>query len=294
MDQPRLSPTQFSKLPEDLKAKVLHGAGFGTMTQQHRQSAAIIQERIEDAGTKPFSAEEVWELLILGIPILVFYVNTDYKSGLMVRYDAPRKESDKGNLQLLRLRTLLYRIVYKQRLEIVKYTKLGSNINISIKPETRIHRMLKDRLDSSIIMDNPKEPIGFNEPFMMGKYGKPIPIFSNTIFTDLRSIFFVFYRRFNIIIPNRALELTRQYTLEVLDNIIDNFAPANPDGSLASGENLPILWAYLTENCILFDMDVERIITNQVNISQEYFDILEEKCKILYELLSDYINKLEL
>jgi hypothetical protein len=72
MDFPtEVSPSKFSMLPEDIKARIIRRAGGGTITKQHQEST--INDRIVDAGTKSFSNEELSWLLNIRKTLAIMY-----------------------------------------------------------------------------------------------------------------------------------------------------------------------------------------------------------------------------
>lgn len=200
MDDKYVSPSKFSTLPEDLKAKVLHGARLGTLTQQHRGSFAILQERINDAGNKPFSPEEVQWILHEDVPICVFYGRD--RNLVAIELSKPFDKNGK----ILRTEIIRNHVVYSWRDNSVRYDlgRNGYEEETSIDFNSPMHEQLVGRLDSSIIKVAPDTDE------------------HDIVLVDIRTLYRIFRRRFDIVAPTRSIELARKYTQQVLDNIIDD------------------------------------------------------------------------
>jgi len=70
MDQSVISPGKFGTLPEDIQARIIRRA---KKTVSKRQQEITIADRIENAGTKPFTKDEAKYLMKTSRDILMFF-----------------------------------------------------------------------------------------------------------------------------------------------------------------------------------------------------------------------------
>lgn len=111
-----------------------------------------------------------------------------------------------------------------------------------------------------------------------------IPV--NTMLIDLKSIFLIFKRRYNIIGQINAVQEARIRTLKILDNIVDTY----------QGKSMISLLLYLTYNCVMLEVEEFKILDyihlDEKDINYEYLDNVMNKCKALYQILIECINNI--
>jgi hypothetical protein len=256
-----ISPDKFSKLPPELQARILRSATGRTFSTHHRE--LTIADRIIDAGSKPFAEEEVEWLYNSLSDTAIVYIGENRDSG-RIYFAGERDEPGFA---------IIIDVNYKNNKILYKYTggsQYGSNE--LDKVINRLDTGIKRKLDSEV---------NFLRNYI------------TIVLPDIRCIFYVFLRRFSIIMTTGSFEKAREWTQQILNNIVDDLAPKRTSDDDPLKSKLPILLLYLTVNLSLFSKPPIRYINNDKNlhivrkeINNEYLDNIENKCKELYQELS--------
>ena len=256
-EQIEVSPSKFDTLPEDIKSRIIRRAGKGTLTKQHRE--LTLEDRIQDAGTKPFSESELkWFINVRRILAIMFESEKDS----IIMYFHSILDKKWGVVT----RTGRYRI------EITNQAKLTLGLGSREFEKSKIIQFLTGRFDSQTVRD-----------IKLNKFERLPSLNFNVVILDLRSIFIILKHRFEIIVPHNSLVLARKYTQLALDNIVDDF----------QGVKLFSLHQYLICNALMLDVDID---TGKYPGAYEIDDnILQEitnKCAEIYEILTFLISNM--
>jgi hypothetical protein len=267
MDFPtEVSPGKFDTLPEVLRSRIIRESGAGTVTGQHRE--LTLTDRIIDAGTKPFSKEDVKWLTTVRRDIMICYIT-----------DEPRRYASKIGRKLL---LVSMDTKYERKVMGMRYI----NIDLSMK---------ENKVNYSTFLETWKPPIEKIEEILPGcrdtriitnrdiflSYGEK----EYTLLTDIRSVFLMLRRRFMIILPNNAINKAREWTQDVLDIIVDDLWE----------ENLHTLLPYLVGNAIYLELEInmnDYIIFADIEMDDVFIKDTEEKCEELYDKISYAIKQM--
>jgi hypothetical protein len=249
-----VSSSEFSMLPEDIRAV--------PSPEQHREYA--IEDQVEDVGTKSFNEEEInWLLNIRKTIAIMYEYNGISDIGTLV---------SKFNSNYLTETTMMYTYVWNDGAKISLQNIKFKDGNEEIKKKA-IRNNLVGRYDTQIIRRS-KNIISYR--------AKDHEIFADVIIPDLRSIYILLKRRFNLI-TDESINLARKYTMIILNRIMDDM----------QGTRIYALIAYLLTNAIMFDMDIN--INDYVgNFSKEEKTLNEFKnsCIDLYNDISLVVNNM--
>jgi hypothetical protein len=263
MDFQEISPSKFATLPENIRFRIIRESGGGTVTTKHRD--LTIQERIIDAGTKPFLKSEIEYLLNVRRSMLIMYENNgDSRIYILlpvwnrISHNVPYQGILSTWIDDDSVRLLLHR------------NKEATILNDEIVKD------LLNRFDSNIIKDTCHN-INIVDIVLYDKFQ------ANIILTDLRSMFIILRERFKITSPNDAIKLARKYTQNAFNNIVNDF----------QGSRIFSLIMYLTSNAMLLDLDIDSLtylfpFTKKLNDTEE----IVKKCTELYEIISDIISNM--
>ena len=255
MDQP-INPKKFATLPEDIQSRIIRSGIGQSLSRRHHK--LTLADRIEDAGTKPFSKSEL-EWLFEVRRLLLFFAEHD---GSLVATMYSILIGGQGLIG-----TDSYAVSYNKTNSIITYEE-AEPLDFT---EIDLIQYLTGRFGSQILAPSSIEILVPAE----NRTYKP-----NLILTDLKSVFLILFRRFNIVIPNAeddVITLARKWTQEYLNNVVDDH----------QGYKLPALLAYLLLNSAMFDLDynVENYLSGSKIVTSEYIKELENICKELYQRL---------
>ena len=286
MDEPKVSPGKFKTLPEEIQANIIRQS-VGIVSKKQQQHLDI-KERIEDAGTKPFTRKEV-ELLFKtdkNQNVLVFLGHGD-TAHIYIYYKSIFNPGE---------------IIGKSTVNIIEYPNERIAIHTekeeTPEPESIIIGWLTNRIDSGIV-EPVKKTVVYGSASravpagQLCSYGKgrsrgekwTVPNYSATIvLTDLISVFIILKERFELVFPKGATELAQKWTLEVLNNIVDDH----------QATKLPALLGYLYCNVVLFGkkISVKKYITEPTMMDDDYLKYIENECTLLYVTLLEAISEL--
>ena len=185
MDQSKpVSPGKFSQLPEDIQARIIRPiAGPVSKTQL----GLTIVDRIKDAGTKPFIKDEVEWLTQIRRNIMVF---AGYKESEISIKIYATSFSNHSSFAI----TDSVMMVIKN--DIPRYNAYAPG-GYSAFYRNYIVKALTNRIDSGIISPEIVDSLTGLDSV-------------DTYLTDLRSVFLILRRRFQIINEDMAVELARK------------------------------------------------------------------------------------
>jgi hypothetical protein len=266
MDVPsEVSPGKFNTLPEDLRARIIRKAGGGTVTRQHREYT--IEDRIQDAGTKPFIKEEIEWLLNIRKTLAIMF---GYAGNCDIKILVSRFNRDSTYLiETLSIGT--YISDNKANIS-SEDTKFDGREEID---KTSIRSDLIGRYDTQIIKSS-NTIVSYDEE-------AEVDIYADVVILDLRSIFIILKRRFSLIMPTEAINLARKYTMIILNTIMDDM----------NGVGLYALAMYLVTNAIMFDMDVNiDDYVGEYSTKNKTLNEFKDICLDLYNDISLVINNM--
>jgi hypothetical protein len=283
MDQ-RISPSKFSKLPPELQSKIFRQKGL-TVTKQH-QNLILIEERIEDAGTKPLTEEEA--SFLYGSKTITIFSEIGKGWGNGESFEAITIPPDYPNVRLHTIDNFINGLDesgYK-----IKDWRTHASKNQELK-EGMIHNLTEVKL-SNLNFSKIKYFYAFG--IGMGRHKQRN---SDVVLLDLSSIFTILSHRFTIVLDSslndaRVIKLSREYTLEVLNNIVDLLAPPKEERNDKSDSYLRLLLLYLAVNAEIFGLVLANTYFKEGPITKEYIDEIEDNCEELYEMLKLYIEEL--
>lgn len=260
MDVPQISPGKFATLPEDIRARITRTAGGGVLTRQHQE--LTIADRVNDAGTKPFTKSEAkWIIDVRRMLSIMYEWNGTSKNQILI--------SKTVRSYPILIESDVFDVIFEENNIDMDHYGSGDEYN-----KLTIADVLTGRLDSGIV----KEAY-FPEIYLYdGDNNEFVP---NVILLDVRSIFLILRKRFEIIVPLENVELARKYTQVILDNIVDDF----------QGHRIFSLLEYLMCNVLLFDVDInaKEYIRNYENDDISMQEVIA-KCTKLYKILSSVVN----
>jgi hypothetical protein len=266
MDFPtEVSPSEFSALPEEIRARIIRRAGGGTVTTQHREYT--IEDRIYDAGTKPFSREEIdWLLNIRKTLAIMFEYNGDCDIKILI---SKFNKNDDILIHTTSIKTYISNEGVNTYFTDIRFDGREEIDKKDIRSE------LIGRYDTQIIKTS-DTIVSYDDE---GGF----ELYANVIILDLRSIFVILKRRFNLVMPNEAINLARKYTTLIFNTIMDDI----------EGRKLYSLMGYLVTNAIMFDMDIDiNDYIGEFSTEEKALNEYKHACLNLYKDISLVINSM--
>ena len=232
MDEPRIK--DFEDLPPEIQARILRQKNI-IPSRLYRN--LTIQDRIDDAGTKPFLESEIDWVLEKKDDILIFASHDKIPSAVIFRYS---KITNIVPLMLLVQKVLVTRSERGSfQIENIPGLSLTNLWGKIIKDLTY-------RIDSDIVFESDIQlPRGYATlRYTVNVLGLKATI----ILTDIQTLFLILRRRFEIIFDSdftsnpRISLLAQKRTQEIFDKIIDDF----------QGNRIIPLYEYLLQETSLF------------------------------------------
>lgn len=260
----------FSTLPEDIKVRILRRAGVGVLTKQHRD--LITEDRIKDAGTKPFIKSEIEYLMEVRRSMGIIYENDGYSISYIIVPLLNKSRNLYIQTQRLSSKVLSGSGRYTENI-MVKYDDTNDEYSKNV-----IIYQLINRFDSKIT-----KHAGFIVNGLEGGIEVGIEVEANIVLTDIRSIFIVLRERFMNVASDTAINLARKYTKKAFNNIVNDM----------QHKKIFALLIYCITNAILLDLNVDlhKYMSPYIWESTDTKDITE-RCNVLHSILTDVINNM--
>lgn len=283
MDDPEeINPHEFATLPEELKAKIIRTGIGKIITKKYAQ--ITLDDRITDACNKPFSKDEIEWLLHKNDKILIFF-ELDY---YMEMYTFAKIDDELWKIIDVLVSQYSnelfsyyhFRINFPEEMELLRLPirkeylvdKLVNRFDTKIIKETRGLDKIEDYIIDSILVYMDYEDIFF-----------PVRL-ADIVLLDIRSIYFIFKERFEIIGINNPEQLARECAQRVLNNILNDM----------QDYKMPALLGYLVKNVSLLSGESNLLSKylhfNTIEPTEEYLQDVTYKCSMLYQILTDYIS----
>jgi len=285
-----VSARRFENLPEEVKARIIFGAG--AVNRSHQEY--MIDERIEDAGTKPFTNDELTWLVTVKRSVVLFY---SYGPNARISLIGLSFYSSSPLIDMGSLDVIFHPI--GKRIEYHNVEEIDYNYPFIIKAEL-IVKELTNCIDSSIIRKTcqnvlvaPSEIDEIGEFGDFGEYSDTTDQYyeeyecdympANITLTDVRTVFLILRRRFTLMELSNCIQLARIYTQRVLDRIMDDYQ------SLSRGA----LLGYLLLTAKSLELDVHNQVIcdyGGIKLDSEEFMHLEKQCHELYLIITEEIK----
>ena len=279
IEDPELVKSFFG-LPEELQTKIFRQKAAVPLKKY--QSQLSLDERIHDASIAGITKSEVEWLAGNGGYFYIFYSNGKY---------AKIDERGWGKLTEVLTTNLYYsenetKINYKTEMPSFRAPINGDPIDIIINN-------LVGRSGPEVI----KASRNRVKKMKLGPYVRENDensVYANIVMLDLKHMLLIFRNRFDIVIPDRAIELSRRAAQQILDDTVDILAPPRSDSDDPKQSKLPALLLYLMMNTFGVGEDIN-VTLNMIKqtLTHNYLDKLENDCRTAYEKLTQVISKWE-
>lgn len=223
----RRSPPKLPSLPEDISSRIIRSAGKGAVSYRHQEIAR--QERLDDAGTKPFTVREAT------------WLAHNYSESIYIFGSYQDLSAEVFNLSMTR-GPLKHRITLNKHQYFNIYSRCDFDEKIiqsmAYEPRIDVASILVNCLDTRV-RKNRESTLVLDE--MEDYYDRKIT--ADTVLPDVKCIYSVLCLRFRYIRdtkrpaseedPNNQIlddswvnKQAKKYTKQALDNIVEDFAPA--------------------------------------------------------------------
>jgi len=108
---------------------------------------------------------------------------------------------------------------------------------------------------------------------------------ANVVLLDIHGIFIIMRKRYETIGAKNSVKLAAKATREILNNIVDDYAPATDTNSdIPQKDKLPALLIYLATSA-----EILGLVKSEDYINSK--GVVEDKCSELYQMINDTLMK---